>query len=363
MTKVLILGVAPVQEDAITKLKKLNIETHAIAMENDGPGAKSADYFKKINIIEQDKVEKYIIDNEIDVVYSIGSDIAMPEVSKISHNLDLPHFVSYSTAYNCNHKEQMRKITKGLIGSVDFKEINDENEKFQLNYPLFVKPTDSQGQRGISFVENESTLKSAIKKAISYSREKKAIIEKYVDGYEISVNGYMVDNVLEFCIISERVTWNEYPGLIHKHRIIDQTQFPQKKIKKVLNEFATKLSINNGPIYAQMKVENGEPYIIEITPRLDGCHMHKVIKYSTGIDLLRITLNHLIYKKIPKFEYNNIKNVTLEFICEHPNQKIDYSKLPKINEYLEKYYYYNQNDLIRSVNGVYDKVGYYIYNG
>ena len=40
MPKVLIMGVAPVQEDAILKLKNLNIETHAIAMKNDGPGAK-----------------------------------------------------------------------------------------------------------------------------------------------------------------------------------------------------------------------------------------------------------------------------------------------------------------------------------
>ena len=35
------------------KIENLNIETHAIAMKNDGPGAKSADYFEEINIIEQ----------------------------------------------------------------------------------------------------------------------------------------------------------------------------------------------------------------------------------------------------------------------------------------------------------------------
>ena len=123
------------------------------------------------------KVEKYIIDNKIDVVYSVGSDIAMPEISKISQKLNLPHFVSYSTTYDCNHKEQMREITRGLIGSVDFKEVSDENEKIKSNYPLFVKPTDSQGQRGITFVENELTLKPAFEKAISYSRDKKQLLK------------------------------------------------------------------------------------------------------------------------------------------------------------------------------------------
>ena len=50
MKKVLILGVAPVQAEAIEKLKEMGYETHALAMKKDGPGADSADHFEEINI-------------------------------------------------------------------------------------------------------------------------------------------------------------------------------------------------------------------------------------------------------------------------------------------------------------------------
>ena len=43
--KVLILGVASVQMDAILELKKMGYETYACAMADDGPGADVADHF------------------------------------------------------------------------------------------------------------------------------------------------------------------------------------------------------------------------------------------------------------------------------------------------------------------------------
>ncbi len=56
MKKVLILGVAPVQMDAIIELKKMGIETYACAQANDGPGSRFADKFELINFVEQDRV-------------------------------------------------------------------------------------------------------------------------------------------------------------------------------------------------------------------------------------------------------------------------------------------------------------------
>ena len=84
MKKVLILGVASVQMDALVMLKKMGIETYACAMAKDGPGADVADHFEEINILDESKLAQYIKDNDIDVVYSTGSDLAMPVVERLS---------------------------------------------------------------------------------------------------------------------------------------------------------------------------------------------------------------------------------------------------------------------------------------
>lgn len=48
-------------------------------------------------------------------------------------------------------------------------------------------------------------------------------------------------------------------------------------------------------------------------------------------------------------------------MCETPNQTIDYDQFETPEGTLESYRYYHQGDMIRPVNGVYDKVGFYIY--
>ncbi|AYU54401.1 ATP-grasp domain-containing protein [Staphylococcus debuckii] len=362
MKKILILGVAPVQAEAIEKLNDMGYETYALAMKKDGPGADAAQHFAEINIIDETAVAEYIRENKIDAVYSVGSDLAMPVANKLSEELDLPHFVSYETAYACNHKDDMRNRTKGITGSVPFEITQDANHKTAIEYPVFVKPTDGQGQRGISLVETEAELPAAIERAVDHSREGAAIIERYIEGYEISVNGYVVDGQLQFTLVSMRETWPQHPGLIHKHVIDPETKFPMASIEAAIQAHLETLHIDNGPVYAQVKVMNDEAFIIEITPRFDGCHMHKLIQYYNEDDLLGKTFKHLLEGEKPSFtNQKEVHPVVLEFMCEVPNQTIDYQQFETPEGTVESYRYYSQGDMIRPVNGVYDKVGFFIY--
>jgi len=366
--KVLILGVAAPQMDAILQLKKMGYQTHACAMEKDGPGADVADYFSKINLLDRDSIINYIKNNEISLVYSVGSDLAMPVVSFISEKLKLPHFVTEKTAKICNNKNLLREtLGNNFEGNVKFQVVSNINEKPQLKYPFIVKPADSQGQRGVEIVHNFDEYKKYFEKAQSYSRSNYVIIEQYISGPELSVNGYLVNGEIKFLIPSDRETWEKYLGLIHKHIVPSEviTLDIVENIKNVIEGACEKLDINNGPVYAQMKIENGQPYIIEITPRLDGCHMWKLLKYYSGVNLLKLTFEHLLNNDTSELE--NTKNktnskYTLEFICQEPNTKADYTKYEKkLMSSLKSFKYYNQGDLIRPVNNKYEKIGYFIY--
>lgn len=360
--KVLVLGVASVQYDAVLVLKDMGYEVHACAMKKDGPAAEVADYFTEINILNEPELKKYIIDNKIDVVYSVGSDLAIPVASKISEELSMPHFVSYDTAYNCNHKNCMRNVLNGEIGSVPF-QVMDELTELEIDYPVILKPTDSQGQRGIFLVRNYNELQQSFQTALNFSREGKVIVEKYIDGPEVSVNGYMYNGELKFLVVSDRVTWPQYTGLIHKHIIPSrEIENDNVELNAVVENACLKLGIHDGPVYFQMKIENGHPYIIEVTPRLDGCHMWKLIKHSTGFDLMKLTWQHLIEGNVEELCNKNdvLQPMSLEFFCQKPGEvfvKSDNS----VPEYaIDYYFYYNDGDIVRPVNGKFDKVGYFI---
>ena len=120
MKKVLILGVAAVQLDAIKELKDMGYETHACAMAKDGPGAEMADYFVELNILDKEEIINYILDKEISLVYSVGSDLAMPVASYISEKLEMSYFVSEKTARICNNKNLMREnLGNDFKGNLD----------------------------------------------------------------------------------------------------------------------------------------------------------------------------------------------------------------------------------------------------
>ena len=189
--KVLILGVASVQMDAILELKKIGCEVFACAMAKDGPGADVADHFSEINILDEEKLISYIQENGIDVVYSTGSDLAMPVACRISEKLGMPHFVSSETAYICNHKNAMREtLTADCEGNIPY-QVLEKPEQITISFPAILKPSDSQGQRGIFKINSQEEFEAHFEEARSFSREGKAIVEKYIDGPEVSVNGYM----------------------------------------------------------------------------------------------------------------------------------------------------------------------------
>ena len=362
--KVLILGVASVQLDAVLELKKMGCETFTVAMAKDGPAADAADHFDQINILDEEAVVQHILDNHIDVVYSTGSDLAMPVACRISERLGLPHFVSSGAAYICNHKNAMRAaLTAECEGNIPF-QVMSEPETVKVGFPAILKPSDAQGQRGIFKLSSQTELEEHFEEAKRFSREGKVIVEKYVDGPEVSVNGYMVNGVLRFLVASDRDTWPEYTGLIHRHVVPGKafSREAEERMKRVLQDACNRVGILNGPVYFQMKVSDDRPYIIEMTPRLDGCHMWNVLARATGVNLMQLTFRHLLCNDVSELEKGDgtVRPMELVFWCQEPRTVMDREKLELPEDAVDHFYYYETGDMIRPVNGRYDKIGYYI---
>ena len=362
--KVLILGVASVQLDAVIELQKMSCETFTIAMAKDGPAADMADHFEKINILDEEAVINHIKENHIDVVYSTGSDLAMPVACKISERLGMPHFVSSKAAQICNHKNAMREtLTRECEGNIPYQVMSDI-EKVEIEYPAILKPSDAQGQRGIFLINSQIEFEQHFEEAKNFSREGKVIVEKYIDGPEVSVNGYMVNGVLRFIMASDRDTWPEYTGLIHRHLVPGKafSKEAEKRMTRILQDACNRIGILNGPVYFQMKVMGDQPYIIEMTPRLDGCHMWNILERATGVNLMRLTFGHLISNDVTELDRwtDQVTPMELVFWCQKPKTYMDRSKLELPDDAMYHFYYYETGDLIRPVNGRYDKIGYYI---
>lgn len=366
MKKFLILGIGSAQLDAIKFCKELGYTVYTCSNSRNKLGELYSDEFRLIDIANIEDVLKYAKDKKVDVIYSVGSDVAMPTVCYVSQKLRIPCFNSYEISKVCNSKNELRRA----IGSenqynVKFQTLDEITNNIEIEYPFVMKPVDSQGQRGVVLISDKEMFKKNFEVSLSYSRNRKVIIEEYVDGAEISVNTYFVEGNMVFFAISDRISWPMYDGgIIHKHIIPSQNldEDAKDKVKDLVIYVINKLGIKNGPVYFQIKLKNNLPKLIEVTPRLDGCHLWRLLKYYTSINLLQITFQHLLEGNISAnyFNFSKSKGIyQLEFICREPGSIVedeDYS----INSYLFFERYYNSGDVVKKINGLYEKIGYYI---
>jgi biotin carboxylase len=121
------------------------------------------------------------------------------------------------------------------------------------------------------------------------------------------------------------------------------------------------LGIRNGPVYFQIRLTADRgPKILEITPRLDGCHVWRIIKMVYGVDLLDASFKWLMgYRQLDlQVRMNMGRHRKMFFLCPTGAEfhKADYP-LPE-GAFLPDYYYH-EGETVLPVHGKMEKVVYY----
>ena len=362
--KILVLGIGNAQMDLIKWCKEYGLEVHACSYSQGGKGEQCVDYFELIDIKDEIKTLEYVKANSIDFIYSIGSDVAMPTIAYVAEHLNLFSFISQKTANICQNKAELREtLGEDFDYNIPFRKGKKlaDFESWSI-YPAIIKPVDSQGQRGVHEVDSFDEVEANFQKATEFSSRNEVIIEKYLDGDEISINAYIVDKEIRFFYLSDRISYKEYPGgIIKEHLYPSKYSHMEEVLKTLVSKTIDKLDICNGPV----SIYKETPYVIEVTPRFDGCHMWRLIKETKGIDLLQITMSHLMTGSIDATRFTSGKDTNgkafrLRFLAQPPLSMVDYSNIKSAIAPLYKEFYYSEGTTVPKMNGFIEKTGYYI---
>lgn len=367
--KILILGTGWSQLDLALKAKEMNMELYGIGAKKSGPVIEYLDHFAEIDIRDDEKIEEYCRENAIDFIFTMGLEMALPTITNVSEKLNLNNFFNSESMSKLEDKYTWRQMLGDVEGNLKSFEGSKVEDFASWNlYPAFIKPVDGSGQRGVYKVDNYEDVKEVFPKSIKHSRKGVLIIEEFADGEEISVNSFMYNGKLAFYIASDRISYTEYPGGIIKKHVIPCTFIDEarddKVIKNLVETVCEKMGFENGHIYFQLKVGSKGVKLIEFTPRYDGCHMWKLVKEATELDLLKCSLEWLSEKKSKtledyKFSLNDGVFVT-EFISDKPATKVDRNSYRLPEDYRQLQWYYEDGQEVKSVTGYLEKVGYTI---
>ncbi len=363
---VLVLGTGNAQMDLLEYLRDRGLRALGLGNDPQGPGVALCDRFHVADVRDIEVVTSFARSQGVDAIYSIGSDIAMPTVCRGSELLGLPTLATARAARICNNKGLLRQVlAEARIPSPRFKILASPKDAAHFAPPALIKPLDSQGQRGITFVTDKGHIEAAYARAEAFSSAGGAIIEEFIEGPEISVNAYVVDGEVKITIVSDRIVWPHVPGgIVKAHELPSNSVLPaaERSIQEVVGKVLHVLEIRNGPAYFQIKIRNGAPYIIEVSPRLDGCHLWRLIKMAYGIDLLGASLDHLLLGKSPWFpESRIVGHWSLEFLCQPPGTLFSEKDFDTSQASYTRFYC-RDGDTVRLLNGHMEKCAYLIRN-
>jgi biotin carboxylase len=363
----LVLGSNAGQADLIRYLVDKGWRVVACGHRAAGPGKDLAHEFELVNIVDVDGVTALARRCKADLVYSVSSDVAVPTVVKVSQRLGLPYFFNESLVELFNNKQLLRRhLNDHGLSPVQFVEARsaDDHRAWTL-FPCIVKPADSQGQRGVRMIDDKAALAEAVAEAIRLSPSKVAIVEEYLDGPEISCNVLVSNGEVVIATISERlVHTGDLIGIPIGHLIPTATiaQHHLEEADGLVRAVVTSLGIQSGTLYFQMKVTRNGPKIVEIAPRLDGCHIWRLMALSCGLDYLDLSVRCLLGESIPRSDGTPTAPGIFELMFQQmpPGRPFSQKEFPVPADALYHEYRYADGQPVDPVNGRLEVVGYYV---
>lgn len=298
-TRLLVLGASNTQLPII--LKALELNCFVITVDNipDNIGHQHSHQSINCSTADREAVLAYAKELEIDGIVTFASDIATTTVAFVAEQLNLTG-CKQNIAETLSNKALFRQFQgRQQLDSPWFfitQDIEELNKYYsQLSAPVIFKPVDTSGSRGLVKLDtlNPDLCHNAFMYAQSFSRANTVSIEEFVEGIDVSGDGFLINGQLH-ALISQKFKQGFIPTGHYFPTNIKPVD--QQRIFSEIEKTCHAIDYLDGPIDFDVKISSERITVIEMSPRLGGNGIPELIYYSSGIDLIAMTINYALGK-------------------------------------------------------------------
>jgi biotin carboxylase len=271
--------------------KAMGLDTIVVDADRYAPMAELATWFFPIDLKDKEKIASLARGiaqkGGLSGVVTAGTDFSA-SAAFVAEKLGLPG-CGYEAALRASDKEKMRRCFRDAgLPSPDFVVAGEAPKKSAIPfaYPLVIKPVDNMGARGCRRVDTDAELKTAVNKALEFSRSKRVIIESYMEGPEFSLDAIVYQGGVTICGFADRHIY--FPPYFVEMGHTMPSNLEQSQQDEIINVFIRgirALGIKNGAAKGDLKLTLNGPMIGEIAARLSGGYMSGwTYPYASGAD-------------------------------------------------------------------------------
>ena len=293
--RVLVLGAGPAQLGLLEAARKNDLYVIAVDRDPAAPGFRHADRRAIVSVEDEPHIDRLAGAERIDGLIAPGIDFPVAIAARIAERLGLAHPLDAATAVLATNKLRQREcLAEAGVPHARYRACATLEEAkdaaAEIGLPCVVKAPDRQGQKGLAYVRDGSALPEAFALGQGAARGNVVLVEEYVAGREVTVNGFSIGGRFHALTVSDRVV-AEPPAfgvaLAHVFPSAGQTDAAVEAAAAA----AKALGIREGPTYTQVLVAQDGARVGELAARLGGGHDAELCEAALGVDLNGLALS------------------------------------------------------------------------
>lgn len=292
----LVVGAGPLQLPAIHEARALGIRSIAVDGNASAVGLALCDAPYVADIFDADAVSAIAKRENIDGIMTLCTDAPVSTVAEVGQRMGLT-VLSPQAAARATDKRLMREAFRvsgapsprtHLIHSLAEARVAAEF----FGFPVGLKIGRGSGSRGVYRVDDKDAMQTAYVHCRDWQKEGALLLEEWVDGEEVSVEGYCTDRDRSIVAITDKFL---FPGVSpvevgHCQPSIHAPLHVQQ-IHSSVQAGLSALDLTWCAFHAEIKVSTKGAQLIEIGARLGGDRISThLTPLSTGVNLVRVAI-------------------------------------------------------------------------
>jgi biotin carboxylase len=173
-------------------------------------------------------------------------------------------------------------------------------------FPCVVKPLALSASRGVIRANNVDQFIAAFRRitallarddvTVSGDAAQFLLAEQYIPGVEVALEGLLMGGKLHPLALFDKPDPLEGP-FFEETLYVTPSRLPaetQRAIERVTASACTALGLSEGPVHAELRVNDDGPWVLEVAARSIGGLCSRTLRFGTGMTLEELILRHAL---------------------------------------------------------------------
>src|SRR5213083_1187910 len=178
----------------------------------------------------------------------------------------------------------------------------------RVRYPCVLKPLRLAASRGVIRADDAPGFAAAfarVKEILEQAGcERSILVEDFVPGPEVALEGLVIDGRLAVLGLFDKPDPLDGP-FFEETIYVTPSRLPaetQTRIAEATLRACAALGLTEGPVHAELRVNDAGPWVIEVAARSIGGLCSRTLRFGTGMTLEELILRHALGWKIDSFD-------------------------------------------------------------